>query len=175
MTTSKGKAIKLVMINWIIAFFLGITACVMLWSKVADFHETVRGYLFSGFLTLGSFLLTTKTFVITRLQDGLFHTIEYDKKYKEAVRQNGKEKTGERNEGLRRLTEFLVWSVFSCMAVSVGQLLLSACRSNLASAIALAACCASLFLVLRSWIYIRSFIHEYLEFANDRPLPEEDN
>lgn len=173
MSSSKCKAIRIVLVNWCAAFLITFGTCYFFWDKLPKFHETVRGFLFSGFLTLGSFLLTTKTFVITRLQDGLFHTNEYDLKHQVAVHQNGTEKTGARNEGLRRLTEFLVWSVFSCMSVAVVQLILSTCESSITSAVSLSAAAASLFLVLLSWLYIRDFMHQYLELANSRPLPKQ--
>lgn len=105
---SRVNVVRPVVLTWLGAFAAAFLLGLFFWDHLADFHKEVRGYLFSGFLTLGSFLLTTKTFVITRLQDGLFHTPEYDDLHKRAVAQVGESRIGPRNVGLSRLTEFLV-------------------------------------------------------------------
>ncbi|WP_052300308.1 hypothetical protein [Opitutus terrae] len=141
-------------------------ACGTWWGEIVEFHNDIRGYLFSGFLTLGSFLLTTKTFVITRLQEGLFQKREYDEWYRIAVQQHGVEKVGARNQPLRNLTEFLVWSVVSCLGTAVCQLLLSAVKHPFATTVAFGASAGALSLVLRAWWHLRALMLDYLDYAN---------
>lgn len=151
--------------------FAGVSvACFLLREHVVPFHAEAKGYLFSGYLTLGSFLLTTKTFVITRLQEGLFQSKEYCDLHEEASGRKGIKKVGERNEPLRRLTEFLVWSVCLCLITAVLQLVLSALKSFYASTVALGLAAAALALVLRSWLLMRQFMHQYLIVANKKPV-----
>lgn len=45
------------------------------------YHKNLRGYLFSGFISVGSFLLSLHTFVIINLRDKIFLTHEYKMKY----------------------------------------------------------------------------------------------
>ncbi|CTZ41318.1 hypothetical protein GRW05_11980 [Escherichia coli] len=45
------------------------------------YHKNLRGYLFSGFISVGSFLLSLHTFVIINLRDKVFATQEYKEIY----------------------------------------------------------------------------------------------
>lgn len=48
------------------------------------YHKNLRGYLFSGFISVGSFLLSLHTFVIVNLRDKVFSTPEYKASFIEA-------------------------------------------------------------------------------------------
>lgn len=48
------------------------------------YHKNLRGYLFSGFISVGSFLLSLHTFVIVNLRDKVFATPEYKASFCEA-------------------------------------------------------------------------------------------
>ncbi|GAB50135.1 hypothetical protein [Atlantibacter hermannii] len=51
-------------------------------TKFFEFHhKNLRGYLFSGFISVGSFLLSLHTFVIVNLRDKVFSTPEYRNAY----------------------------------------------------------------------------------------------
>src|SRR5688572_18969941 len=45
------------------------------------YESKIRGYLFSGFISVGSFLLSLHTFVIVNLKDKLFDSESYQKSY----------------------------------------------------------------------------------------------
>ncbi|EKS7795069.1 hypothetical protein QMU90_002604 [Edwardsiella ictaluri] len=49
------------------------------------YHKNLRGYLFSGFISVGSFLLSLHTFVIINLRDKVFATQEYKEIYSNAT------------------------------------------------------------------------------------------
>lgn len=54
-------------------------------EKFFDFyHKNLRGYLFSGFISVGSFLLSLHTFVIINIRDKVFATPEYKETYSKA-------------------------------------------------------------------------------------------
>ncbi|SPZ65426.1 hypothetical protein [Serratia quinivorans] len=48
------------------------------------YQKNLRGYLFSGFISVGSFLLSLHTFVIVNLRDKLFSTSTYRNNYAKA-------------------------------------------------------------------------------------------
>jgi len=48
------------------------------------YHKNLRGYLFSGFISVGSFLLSLHTFVIVNLKEKVFGTVEYLEVFKKA-------------------------------------------------------------------------------------------
>ncbi|EDS5056004.1 hypothetical protein B1Q49_004632, partial [Salmonella enterica] len=45
------------------------------------YESKIRGYLFSGFISVGSFLLSLHTFVIVNLKDKLFDSSAYKQSY----------------------------------------------------------------------------------------------
>lgn len=49
------------------------------------YHKNLRGYLFSGFISVGSFLLSLHTFVIVNMKDKVFNTPEYRAHFSEAT------------------------------------------------------------------------------------------
>jgi hypothetical protein len=164
------RALKPLLFTWGTGFAIALVGSWVGSAHIVGFHKDVRGYLFSGLLTLGSFLLTTKTFVVTRLQEGLFQRREYDQWYKIAVEQSGESAVGARNQPLRNLTEFLVWSVVSCLLTAVGQLLLSTAMNPWTTALAFGASLGALSLVLRAWWHLRGLMHTYLEYADRQSL-----
>jgi hypothetical protein len=141
-------------------------------GDVVALHKDIRGYLFSGLMTLGSFLLSTKTFIVTRLQEGLFQLPEYNAKWEIFKEQNPSRRDEPRNAPLRELTEYISLSVFSCLSISVVQLGLSFAQSIWASAIGLCASASVLFFVLNAWSCMRRLIQDYLEAANKIPIKE---
>lgn len=50
----------------------------------AFYQASIRGYLFSGFISVGSLLLSLHTFVIVNLKDKLFTTERYKEIFKES-------------------------------------------------------------------------------------------
>jgi hypothetical protein len=165
---------KKIQCHLLCAFCTGsMVACIaqLYWiNSIHKFHSDIRGYIFSGLLTLGSFLLTTKTFVITRLQEGLFQSKEYSKDHNDAVEKYGNAFTGDRNQHLQNLSEFLAWSVAACLSTAILQLIISQTESNELSIIALSCVCGSFTLVLKSWWHLRRLIQKYLTLANKSPV-----
>jgi hypothetical protein len=98
-----------------------------------DFYATnLRASLFSGCLTLGSFLLAVNTFIIVNLKKEVF---EHDA-YKERVRQYRKERPQYRHYGpLRNLSRVLLWTIVSAFVSAVLQLTLGMLWQTKASAV----------------------------------------
>lgn len=90
----------------------------------SDFYdERLRGFLFSGFLTVGSFLLSLKTFVVVSLKDKLYDSEKYIEKY---MKRNGIECDGhipvkDFYAPLANLTGFLFLSILFSILTSVAQ------------------------------------------------------
>jgi len=164
------KVIWPLLLTWLTGFLIAIIFCIIFWTDILSFHKENRGYIFSGLLTLGSFLLATKTFIITRLQDGLFQTKEYDDTYTIAIEQSDEGKVGERNQPLRNLAEFLSWGIASCLITALLQLILGVCNNITCTIVALGASLGALAIVLRGWWHLRGIIHTYLEHANRQKM-----
>ena len=63
-------------------FKLGFSVTLEKDTSFFNYYESkIRGYLFSGFISVGSFLLSLHTFVIVNLKDKLFDSTAYKNNY----------------------------------------------------------------------------------------------
>ncbi|WP_147468477.1 hypothetical protein [Corallococcus interemptor] len=101
--------------------FLSALAIQLAHIDVYDFYsKNMRGSLFSGFLTLGGFLLSLKTFVVVKMKEGLYDNKAYRTRHK---RRQTLLKTDLYNP-LINLSHLLYYSILACIATSVSQLTL---------------------------------------------------
>lgn len=108
--------------------------------------------LFSGFLTVGSFLLALKTGLLIKLKEGLYDT----KAYHALVAEKRQINPNLSFYGpLTRLGKFLVVTVISALLTSFYQITLGWIPFNLIAAIAMAAALTTSAMVIVSWYYIR--------------------
>lgn len=92
-------------------------------SKFFDFyHKNLRGYLFSGFISVGSFLLSLHTFVIINLRDKIFVTPEYKKSYSLAYNIKEDEvKDCDLFKPLDNLSSFINASILLSLVTAISQ------------------------------------------------------
>ncbi|MGM0825371.1 MAG: hypothetical protein ACQEUY_11680 [Pseudomonadota bacterium] len=90
---------------------------------VIFYGDKLRGFLFSGFLTVGSFLLSLKTFVVVNLKDKLFDSDSYIKKYRamNALSDEGEIDYKVLYKPLANLTGFLFFSILFSILTAVAQ------------------------------------------------------
>jgi len=92
---------------------------------VCDFHgfyaKNMRGSLFAGFLTLGSFLLALKTGIVIKIKEGLYDKESYQKLFNER-REIFKNEKNTLYGPLRRLSKLLSLSVLSALITAILQL-----------------------------------------------------
>lgn len=104
-------------------FLLWLALAVLTWWLACRFPEIIEGYqknartpIFSGFITLGSFLLTLKTTILQRLKDG-FDSEEHKKAYLYHRQTGG---VGGYYDSLSNMSVALSWSVaFSLMSSAI--------------------------------------------------------
>ncbi|MCW6601750.1 hypothetical protein [Yersinia ruckeri] len=129
----------------------------------ANFYEfyqkNLRGYLFSGFISVGSFLLSLHTFVIINLKDKLFSTDAYKDKF---ARASGieKNKIDEKDlfKPLDRLSCFLNLSIWLSIITAISQFTLGLANHTLLSIICIWLAVLTLTFMLNSLILIRENI-----------------
>jgi hypothetical protein len=108
--------------------------------------------LFTGFLTLGSFLLTLKTFVIVKLKEELYDSIAY----KERIKKNRLLQPDlESYAPLSRLAKFLVYTVILALITSVAQMTIGFLPYRIASAVCISFATTTLMLVIYAWWLIK--------------------
>ena len=129
----------------------------------ANFYEfyqkNLRGYLFSGFISVGSFLLSLHTFVIINMKDKLFSTEGYKEKF--AIANNiSKNQIDEKAlfRPLDRLSCFLNLSIWLSIITAISQFTLGLANYTPLSIICIWLAVLTLTFMLNSLILIRENI-----------------
>jgi hypothetical protein len=121
---------------------------------ITDFYaEKMRASMFSGFLTLGSFLLALKTGIVIKIKEGVYDRPDYQKRILSTPELSGKITI---YGPLRRLSRMLSVSVMAALTTSALQLTLGLIEDWRASAVCLAMAAFSISVLLASFITIQS-------------------
>jgi len=128
------------------------------------YEKNLRGSLFSGFLTVGGFLLSLKTFIIIKLKENVYDHPEYLKRFNEMKKlDHGLELYSP----LCRLADFLFWAVLSTIVAAILQLTLGLIGFYLPILIVLWISIFAIILLIYSLIIIRSNLNDYFKFINN--------
>ena len=111
------------------------------------YSENLRSALFSGFLTIGAFLLSLKTFIIVKLKEDLYDQDEYRARY-EKNRTLNKKKAGTIYAPLNRLSDFLIICVIGSLVSAGFHFSIGLFKYNLTAAICISSSLFSLIIVL---------------------------
>lgn len=140
---------------------------------VGSLHEIYERKLqvpfFTGFLTLGSFLLTLKTFVIMKLKESL-----YDSEcYKERVRKQRVLKPDlAAYNPLNNLATFLVYAVIMAVLTAGAQITIGFLPFNITAATCISLAVTTLFLVLIAWWNIKKNLSDLFEIWEKQSRPK---
>lgn len=161
----------IVLIVFSVGFALGAIPAHLMGCKAEVFFGELRGPLFTGFLTMGSFLLSVTTWIIVRLHEGMYKSAAYVRRF-EQHKHLGPKRVGHILDPLSNLSDFLIWSVLGCLATAVVQLLAASHVTHASATIALGFVGGALALVAASWWAIRRNLHDYFEClrGNDPPV-----
>ncbi|AZF92937.1 hypothetical protein [Morganella morganii] len=93
---------------------------------VKVYSESIRGYIFTAFLAVASFLLSLLTFVVINLKEKMFDTKEYIDIAKKSWEKRRKESTFKKKnlyEPLVVISWVLAFAISSCFLTSISQFL----------------------------------------------------
>ncbi|EOV8836487.1 hypothetical protein ACNY9Y_001400 [Cronobacter dublinensis] len=136
------------------------------------FYQTsLRGYLFTGFISVGSLLLSLHTFVIVNLRDKLFLTDHYRNKFAEKAGITGSVNIQNINERellkpLDNLSSFVNISVWLAILTAVSQFTLGMADYGIASVFCIWLAMLTICFLLNSLILIREHIKNMLHQSN---------
>jgi hypothetical protein len=131
---------------------------------LVDVYQTkLQVPIFTGCLTIGSFLLTLKTLILLRLKEGLYDRPEYERIFRNQLALDAKLVY---YGPLSRLGDALILSVFLAMTCAVCQLSLGFVRSVYAVSICLGLAVSTIGLVLFCWYQIRRNLRRWFEVIN---------
>lgn len=125
---------------------------------VVFYSQNLRSSFFAGFLTLGGFLFSAKTFIVVKMKEGVYDTRAYAE-HVVAQRQLGSK--AQYYGPLRNLTRLLFWSILLAMLTAVSQLTIGLIKHAapvlvciILAGVTISLLIASLFLIhsnLKSW------------------------
>lgn len=128
------------------------------------YAEKMRASLFSGFLTLGSFLLALKTGIVIKIKEGVYDKPDYQKKIFEAPELSGKTTV---YGPLRRLSRLLSVSVMAGLTTSASQLTVGLISDWRASSLCLSLAAFSILVLLSSFFVIQHNLGTWFDLMED--------
>jgi hypothetical protein len=136
--------------------------------SVVDFYQrNMRGSLFAGFLTLGSFLLSLKTGIVIKIKENVYDKDTYQKKVDEAQEQGIKVTV---YGPLRRLSAVLSAAVFAALLAAALQLTVGLFSVWWTAAICLSAAGIALTLLLTAFVLIQANLSKWFEFLEEEAV-----
>ena len=118
--------------------------------------------LFTGFLTLGSFLLTLKTFIIVQLKEKVYDSDTYTERFIELRFQN---KDLKFYQPITRLAGLLLTAVFMALSTALLQITIGFADLQITASICLSFAIGTLLLVFFAWWQIRKSIYILFDIA----------
>lgn len=142
------------------------------WDIALFYGTSMRGSLFAGFLTLGSFLLSLKVGIVIKIKEAMYDNPLY--KQHLAQKRSAINPALSAYGPLRRLSHFLSWSVFSALICATLQMTVGLMAHWLATAICLSAATFTICLLLTSFILIQMNLADWFDFieTSDIALPK---
>lgn len=132
---------------------------------LSEFYgENIRGSLFTGFLTLGGFLLSLKTFIIVKMKENVYD----DKKYIETFNHQKKlDNSLLLYAPLKNLSHLLFWAILSCIITSVLQFSLGLIEHWVAILTCIFMATFSITLLILSLIEIKNNLDRWFIFIEE--------
>lgn len=110
----------------LLSLLLALAAAALIYQTTADiatisdfYAKNIRASLFTGFLTVGSFLLSLKVFIVVKFKENIFDSSAY----KEKLQDRRKLEPNLSHYGpVKRLSRLLFVSIVSALGASAAQL-----------------------------------------------------
>lgn len=145
--------------------------CISIWILTPDetqliefFSSNIRASLFGGFLTVGGFLFSLKTFIIIKMKEEVYDHQAYIKRYNE---QKKFDDILKQYGPLQRLSHLLFASVLSSIITAVTQFSIGLIANKLAVIICIWTASFSLCLLIISLILIKRNLDEWFNFLEE--------
>lgn len=141
---------------WIVlCFFINQNNFVLLYDT------KLQLVFFTAFLTVGSFLLAMKAFILVRIKDDIYRHKEYKKRY---LDQYNNEYKGDYYKGLIELGHLLVVSVAGSFLTSIAQITLGFSSVYWIKSLATSLVGGMLVLVFLDWFYVFLNLRDWFKF-----------
>lgn len=125
----------------------------------------IRTSLFTGFLTIGGFFLTLKTFILVKLKEDLYDLEDYRDRIRSKQAINPKITM---YGPLSRLGGFLIYCVLFSILTATFQLSVWFIKTNVAAAICISSGFATISMVVWAWWEIKKNISVWFEMLEKK-------
>jgi hypothetical protein len=155
--TTNGRLDKvyLVYLSWCA---LVLVASYVMFFAISDittiYSNKFQVAMFAGFLTLGSFLLTLKTFVVVQFKTQLFEKNIYEKVFID-TKSKATYRLGDYYQPLDDMAKLLLLAIISALATSLCQITIGFIAHEMISAFCIALGIATLCVVCFAWWVVR--------------------
>lgn len=134
-------------------------------NKFSGFYAlSLRGSLFAGFLTLGGFLMSLKTFIIVNMKKEVYDSPAYVKRF-DTLKLTSPSIS--RYKPLKALSDVLFVTILSCLSTSVMQLTVGLVENFYASLLCLMAAAGSIALLAWTLYLIRANLQDMFNHLDD--------
>ncbi len=118
------------------------------------YEKNLRSDFFSGFLAVGAFLLSLKTFIVMTMKTNVYDTEEYEKRWikNKSLDEKG---TGLRYKGLKELNDCMFNSIFFTLSAAIAQVTIGIAGGITFTFIALTLCTISICYLIYCLILVK--------------------
>ena len=131
-------------------------------EKLTKFYEkNIRGHLFAGFLALGGFLLSLKTFIVVSMKENVYD----NKRYKDNWERQLKIDPGLKlYSPLKELSDLLFYAILSVIVTAILQMTLGLYPHWIASLLCLGSAVYAILLLLKSLFLIKKNLDVWFSY-----------
>lgn len=133
--------------------------------EIPDYYaKNIRGSLFTGFLTVGSFLLSLKAFIVVKLKENIFDSAIY----KERLKQQRKLNPNLTLYGpVKRLSQLIFLTICSALTASVSQLTIGLIQHWLATFFCIFVSIFAISMLISTLLLIKTTLDEWLNYLEE--------
>lgn len=126
------------------------------------YADNIRGHIFAGFLAMGGFLLSLKTFIVVNIKQSLYDNEEYQKKWRASKKRNP---NGSKTlyAPLKELSDLLYFAIAACLFSAIVQMTLGLYENLWAALICIYTCVLASTLLFESLRVIKNNLDSWFE------------
>lgn len=131
-------------------------------EKLAGYYEkNIRGHLFAGFLALGGFLLSLKTFIVVNMKENVYDNDKYQDNWKKQAKLNPEIKL---YSPLKELSDLLFYAILAAIISAIFQMTIGLYSHWLASLICLGSAVYAIALLISSLVLIKQNLDTWFSY-----------
>ena len=128
------------------------------------YSKNIRGSLFTGFLTVGSFLLSLKAFIVVKLKENIFDSDVYRDRLKQQRKLNPKLTL---YGPVKRLTQLIFLTICSAITAAVSQLTIGLIQHWQATFFCIFVSVFAICMFVFTLLLIKNMLDEWLNYLEE--------